>query len=69
MNVPRQKMVLAIFFIVRVLAFTILYAPWTNGLQSIIKSPVMENNGLILASVLHELVLGEFREIPINENN
>lgn len=29
----------------------------------------MENNGLILASVLHELVLGEFREIPINENN
>ncbi|CAD8202664.1 unnamed protein product [Paramecium pentaurelia] len=68
-KVPQQKMVLAFFIMIRLLGFTILYAPWTLGVSNIKKSSILESNSLIIVSVLQELVLSEFREIKVLENN
>ncbi|CAD8104969.1 unnamed protein product [Paramecium primaurelia] len=68
-KVPQQKMVLAFFIMIRLLGFTILYAPWTLGVSNIKKSSILESNSLIIVSVLQELVVSEFREIKVLENN
>jgi hypothetical protein len=43
---------LALLLMIRVLGFTILYAPWTLGLPNIKKTPIMERNAIIIVSVL-----------------
>lgn len=43
---------LALLLMIRVLGFTILYAPWTLGLPNIKKTPIMEKNAIIIVSVL-----------------
>ncbi|CAD8122820.1 unnamed protein product [Paramecium sonneborni] len=68
-KLEQQKMVLAFFIFIRILGFTILYAPWSLGLSNIKKTTILETNSLIVVSVLQELVIGEFRELKVLENN
>ncbi|CAD8123897.1 unnamed protein product [Paramecium sonneborni] len=68
-KLQQQKMVLAFFIMIRILGYTILYAPWTLGLSYIKKSTILESNSIIIVSVLQELVIGDFREIKVLENN
>ena len=60
---------IAFLLMIRILAFTILYTPWTLGLTNITKTKILESNSLIVVSVLQELVIFYFRELPANENN
>ena len=45
-------MTLAFFIMIRLLGFTILYAPWNLGVSNIKKSTILETNSLIIVSVL-----------------
>ncbi|CAD8113201.1 unnamed protein product [Paramecium sonneborni] len=68
-KVQQQKMVLAFFIMIRILGFTILYAPWTLGINTIKKTSILETNSLIIVSVIQELVVGDFREIKVLKDN
>lgn len=45
-------MTLSFLIMIRILAFTILFTPWTLGLSNIKKTQILETNCLIIVSVL-----------------